>query len=136
MEALAAELPDRMTRLETAVAEFRSEFRAGFATLRDEMRAGDEETRLQMHSLHDTVTGRIDGLDRKNDTVTGRIDGLDRKIEGLDQKIDGLDRKLNHKIDTGDEETRRLMRELHEEVIAELDVLERKLKRAGLIRRK
>ena len=31
-------------------------------TLRDEMRAGDEETRREMHELHDDTLGRIDAL--------------------------------------------------------------------------
>ncbi len=50
----------------------------------------------EIAGLRDTLSEKIDGLDRK-------IDGLDQKsserIDRLDQKIDGLDRRNSERID-------------------------------------
>ena len=61
------ELPDRMTALESQVLQLRSEMREEFSTTRQEVQAGDAETRRvlladlgsQMRVLHEDVIGRI-----------------------------------------------------------------------------
>jgi hypothetical protein len=74
-----AELPDRLDRVESQIVQLRNEMRSEFAairagrselatssemhelgaTLRGEMREGDEETRRFMRVLHDDLVARI-----------------------------------------------------------------------------
>jgi len=71
------QLPDRVTSLESQIAQLRDEMRAEFSTtraearagdeetrrgLREEIRAGDEETRRFMRILHEEVIVRIELL--------------------------------------------------------------------------
>jgi predicted phage gp36 major capsid-like protein len=74
------QLPDRVTALEVQIVELRGEMRAEFSatraearegdehvvqTLRQEIRAGDEETRRFMRILHDDLVERIEILGGK-----------------------------------------------------------------------
>lgn len=65
-------LPDRVTRVELQLVQLRNEMRAEFSairggagedvtlsTLRQEIRAGDEETRRYMRMLHEDVIARL-----------------------------------------------------------------------------
>jgi hypothetical protein len=52
-------LPERVERLEAAIAEFRVEVRSEFAAVREELKAGDEETHRLMRLLHEDVIERI-----------------------------------------------------------------------------
>jgi hypothetical protein len=71
VEALET-LPARMTRVELQLVQLRDEMRAEFSairgdadadvtlsSLRQEIRAGDEETRRYMRRLHEDVIGRL-----------------------------------------------------------------------------
>ena len=62
------ELTTRVTSLELQFVQFRDEVRGEFSTtraeLRDEMRAGDEETRRLMRVLYEDLVERIQRLDR------------------------------------------------------------------------
>ena len=71
VEALET-LPDRMTRVELQLVQLRDEMRAEFSamrggadadvtlsSLRQEVRAGDEETRRYMRMLHEDVIARL-----------------------------------------------------------------------------
>ena len=62
MHTLAG-LPDRVALLEGQIAQFRAEVRVEFSAVREEMRAGDEETRRHMRVLHEEVIARIALLD-------------------------------------------------------------------------
>ena len=68
MDALS-QLPARMSAVQGAVVALRADMSAEFAAVRDEIRAGDEETRRQMRVLHEDVIARIallqEGLDRR-----------------------------------------------------------------------
>ena len=96
MEALET-LPDRVTRVELQLVHLRDDIRAGDEetrrVLREEIRAGDEETR---RALRDEI--------RSGDEETRRV--------------------LRDEIRSGDDETRRYMRVLHEDVIARLATIQ------------
>jgi hypothetical protein len=56
-------LPDRVASLEGQISQFRAEVRVEFSAVREEMRAGDAETRRHMRVLHEQVIARIGLLD-------------------------------------------------------------------------
>ena len=62
------QLPPRMTALESQIVQLRAEMHDEFSAIRQEMRAGDEETRTLMRVLHEDVINRIallgEGRDR------------------------------------------------------------------------
>ncbi len=108
-------LPARMEALELQILQFREEVRAEFiatrrelrqemagqgtslrAVLSAEIRAGDEETRREMHALHQDTLARIDALRTE----------------------------LQDETRGGDAETRRYMRVLHEEVISRIALIQ------------
>ena len=51
--------PEQVSAVAAGLAEFRGEVRAEFAAVREEIRAGDEETRRQMRILHEEVISRV-----------------------------------------------------------------------------
>jgi hypothetical protein len=60
-----AGLPARVEKLEVQVSQLRTEMRDEFSATRQELREGDEETRRQMHILHDELIDRIEGGDEE-----------------------------------------------------------------------
>jgi len=78
---LLEQLPERVTALEVQIVQLRDEMRAEFSatradaragdesvvrTLRDEIRAGDQETRRFMRILHEDLVERIEILGGKH----------------------------------------------------------------------
>ena len=65
---LLEQLPARVAGLESQVVQLRDEMRAEFSAvrteLRQEIRAGDQETQRLMRVLHEEVLARIETLDR------------------------------------------------------------------------
>ena len=65
---LLEELPARVAGLESQVVQLRDEMRAEFSAvrteLRQEIRAGDQETQRLMRVLHEEVLARIETLGR------------------------------------------------------------------------
>ena len=53
------QLPERMDRLESQFLQLRTEMHAEFSAAREDIRAGDEETRRFMLVLHEKVIGDI-----------------------------------------------------------------------------
>jgi hypothetical protein len=119
---LLAQLPERITALESQFVQLRDEMRAELSAvrgeivagnedsqpaLRDEIRAGDEETR---RVLRDEIRG--------GDEETRRV--LRDEIRGGDEETR---RVLRDEIRGGDEETRRYMRVLHEDLVTRITVL-------------
>ena len=107
-------LPDRVASLELQIVQFRAEVRAEFSAVRQEMRALGETLRAEMSGLGDTLRGEMNGL---GDTLRGEMNG----------GINGLAQTLRAEMRAGDEETRRQMRVLHEEVIARFALLDEHL---------
>jgi DNA anti-recombination protein RmuC len=89
-------LPDRVTAVESQIVQLRAEMRGEFSAVREEIGAGDEETRR--------VLGQ-------------RIDDTTRV---LGERIDETTRVLGERID----ENGRHMRVLHEEVIGRLAIIQ------------
>lgn len=106
-------LPDRMTALEAQVATFRAETNAGFTALREEMQAGDAALRGEIRAGDAALRDEIRAGDA---TLRDEI----RRVEAA----------LRKEIQSGDEETRRYMRVLHEGVIERIktvgDAIERR----------
>jgi predicted nucleic acid-binding Zn-ribbon protein len=53
------QLPERMTALESQIVQLRRGMRDEFSAIRQEVRAGDDETRTLMRVLHEDVINRI-----------------------------------------------------------------------------
>ena len=64
------ELPERMSAVETQVAQLRDEMRAGHEELRAEMRALNDEARLETRALHHEAMAQTRML---HEEVLGRI---------------------------------------------------------------
>ncbi len=62
LDTRVASLDTRVASLEVQFLQFRDEVRGEFSVLRTEIRAGDEETRVQMRVLHEEVLDRISKL--------------------------------------------------------------------------
>jgi hypothetical protein len=126
MEALET-LPDRVTRVELQLVHLRDDIRAGDEetrrVLREEIRAGDEETRRVLREeirAGDEETRRVLREEiRAGDEETRRA--LRDEIRSGDEETR---RVLRDEIRSGDDETRRYMRVLHEDVIARLATIQ------------
>jgi predicted nucleic acid-binding Zn-ribbon protein len=66
-------LPERMDRVESQIVQVRTEMHDEFSAVREDIRAGDEETRRLMRVLHEDVIGRFALL------TEGRVPGVRRK---------------------------------------------------------
>jgi len=100
-------LPDRVASLEVQISQFRAEVRVEFSAVRGEMRDLAETLRGEMHN---------------------GISGLAETLRGeMHNGISGLAETLRGEIRAGDEETRRQMRVLHEEVISRIALLDETL---------
>ena len=62
-----AVLPTRAEALELQIVHLREEMRGEFSVVRQEIRAGDEETRRYMRVLHEEVLARIATLGEGRD---------------------------------------------------------------------
>jgi hypothetical protein len=84
------ELPARVAGCEQQILQLRAEMRSEFSAVRVEMRAGDEETRREMHALHDVVVGRIEETRTQmhvlHEDVIERIKVLGEKWNGRKPK--------------------------------------------------
>lgn len=93
-----ASLPDHVARVELQIVQLRDEMRLGFSAVRQEIRQGDdrvrEDLRAEMRELRGELRGEMQRL-----------------------------RELRADIREGDQETRRYMRVLHEDVIARIAAL-------------
>ncbi len=103
-------------RLERQIVELRVEMRSEFSAVRAEMRAGDEATRAE---LREEI--------RAGDQVTRRE--LRDEIRAVDESLRGLveerTAEIHRVVAAGDEETRLLMRVLHEELIERINTIGR-----------
>ena len=65
-------LPERVGRVESQLSQLRTEMRAEFSAVRQDMVNGDEETRRQMRVLHEEVIDRLKLLAPKPRTRSRR----------------------------------------------------------------
>jgi hypothetical protein len=89
-------LPERVTAIESQIVQFRSEMHVEFSAVREEIRAGDDETRR----------------------VLGEQISETRRVLG--EQISETRQVLDERI----EESRRYMRVLHEDVIGRLATIQ------------
>ena len=75
----------------------------------DDLRRAQEEVRVDMRSLEERVTARVDGLDTRVgavetelvavgarlDRVDSRLDGVDSRLDGVDSRLDGVNARLD-----------------------------------------
>jgi len=91
-------LPARMAAVELQIVQLRDEMQVGFSAVRQEMAVMADDLRTELHRGLHGIRGELDGLD-------GEFDGLRAEIRA------------------GDEETRRYMRVLYEDLIARIAAL-------------
>jgi hypothetical protein len=94
-------LPARMTALESQFLQLRGEMRSGFSAI-------------------EAIDRRFEAIDQRFAAIDQRFDFVDRRFEAVDRRFENLERQVRD----GDEETRRYMRVLHEEVLARLAVIQ------------
>jgi F0F1-type ATP synthase membrane subunit b/b' len=104
---LLEQLPERVTALESQIVQLRDEMRAEFSATRAGARAADDQV---MQTLREEIRA-----------------GNDRVMQTLREEIrtsnDHAVQTLRKEIRDGDEETRHLMRVLHEEVVERIKLL-------------
>jgi len=112
-------LPDRVGALEVQVSALRDEMRTGFSALLGEIRVGDEGTRSELRAEiragDETTRSELRAEIRAGDETTR---------SELRAEMRSLAETLRQEIRSGDEETRTLMRVLHEDVIGRLALLQ------------
>ena len=93
-----ASLPSRVAGVELQIVQLRGEMQGGFSAVRQEMAVMADDLRTELHHGLHGIRGELDG-------IHGELDGLRAEIRA------------------GDEETRRYMRVLYEDLIARIAAL-------------
>ena len=127
-------LPDRVGALEVQVSALRDEMRTGFSALLGEIRVGDEGTRSELRAEiragDETTRSELRaeiraGDERTRSELRAEIRAGDETTRSeLRAEMRSLAETLRQEIRSGDEETRTLMRVLHEDVIGRLALLQ------------
>ena len=91
-----ASLPARVAGVELQIVQLRDEMRLGFSAVQQEIRQGDDRVRKELHA----------------------------EMRELRSGMQRLRDELRAEIREGDQETRRYMRVLHEDVIARIAALD------------
>ena len=122
-------LPDRVASLEVQFVQFRVEVREEFSAVRGEIRRLGETLRGEMHDFGETLRGEMaGGLNGLERTLRGEMHDFGEALRGeMAGGLKGLEQTLRGEIRIGDEETRRQMRVLHEEVITRIALLDEHL---------
>jgi predicted nuclease with TOPRIM domain len=137
-------LPGRVTAVERQIVQLREEMRDGFSAIRQEMtsevgglrgefgelrgefgelRGEFGELRGEFGELRGEfgeLRGEFGKLRGEFGELRGEVDELRGEVDELRDKVDKVRGELRAEIRAGDEETRRFMRVLHEEVIARI----------------
>ena len=75
-----------------------------------------------IHGKLDGIRGELDGIHGTLSGVRAELDGIRGELDGIRGELNGL-RGLRAEIREGDEETRRFMRVLHEDLIVRIAAL-------------
>jgi predicted nuclease with TOPRIM domain len=123
-------LPGRVTAVERQIVQLREEMRDGFSAIRQEMtsevgglRGEFGELRGEFGELRGEfgeLRGEVGELRGEVGELRGEVGELRGEVDELRDKVDKVRGELRAEIRAGDEETRRFMRVLHEEVIARI----------------
>jgi chromosome segregation ATPase len=112
-------LPERVAALESALAAFRGEVRAEFTGVQGEF-TGVRAELTNVRAEFTNVRAELTGVHDKLAAIDGRLTAVESKLV----EHDGEFAALRVEIRAGDEETRRQMRVLHEEVLSRIALLQ------------
>ena len=145
-----ASLPSRVAGVELQIVQLRDEMQGGFSAVRQEMAVLRDDLRSELHrELHgireelggirgelngvrgelNGIHGRLSGVRGELDGIHGTLSGVRAELDGIRGELDGIRGELNGlrglraEIREGDEETRRFMRVLHEDLIVRIAAL-------------
>jgi len=118
METLEA-LPARVAAVELQIVQLRTEMHGEFAAVRAEMRGMREELLGVTRTVNEETRSDLRGEIQVGDEETRSR--LRAEIQASEEATRSY---LTAEIQAGDEETRRLMRVLHEDVIARLALIQ------------
>ena len=113
-----SQLPERVAGVEAQLVAMRDELGA-------EIRAGDEETRREMHALRQEVLLRFERLEGElRAEIRAGDEETRREMHALHEAVLSRIERVEGELRAGDEETRRHMRVLHEDVVSRLALLQ------------
>jgi chromosome segregation ATPase len=131
-------LPDRVGTLETQVtavvlqaAEFREEVRAEFSSVRGDLSSVREEMtsmRDEMTSLRGEMTSMRGEMTSMRDDMTslrGEMTSVRGEMTSMRGEMTSMRDELRKEINDGDDETRRLMRVLHEDLVGRISLIDK-----------
>jgi chromosome segregation ATPase len=131
-----ASLPSRVAGVELQIVQLRDEMQGGFSAVRQEMAVLRDDLRSELHhELHGIreelggIRGELSGVRGELDGIHGTLSGVRAELDGIRGELDGIRGELNGlrglraEIREGDEETRRFMRVLHEDLIVRIAAL-------------
>jgi len=110
VEALET-LPERVTAVELQIVQLRGEMRDGFSAVRQELRG-------EIAGMAATLRGEMASMEGR---LRGEMTGMEDRLR---EEMAAVAGGLREEIRTGDAETRRYMRVLHEEVLARIAAID------------
>ncbi len=133
-------LPDRVTAVAGQILELRTEMHSGFsamgsefAAVRNEMRAGDDDTRRQMRVLHEDAISRIGVIAEGHEETQRQVSVLRDEVgKGFDQVAMQFDQvakqfdQVAKQFDQVEKQFDRVARRF-DEIATRLDSIDRRL---------
>ena len=117
------DLPARVAGVELQIVELRHEMQVGFSAIRHEMTVMRDDLRTEVHGELHGIRGELNDLRGEFNGLRGEFNGLRDDLNGLRDELHETRDVLRGEIRAGDEETRRYMRVLHEDLIARIAAL-------------
>jgi len=115
------DLPERVATLATRLDE-------AVSTLSTRIDSVESTLSTRIDSVESTLSARIDSVES---TLSARIDSVEStlsvRIDRVEAAMGRLERSLREEIRAGDDETRRFMRMLHEDLIGRIALLSERL---------
>jgi hypothetical protein len=132
-----ASLPSRVAGVELQIVQLRAEIQGGFSAVRQEMAVMRDDLRSELHrELHGIRSelggireelggnrGEFEGIRGQLGGIRGELGGIHGELNGIHGKFDSLRAEIRAEIRAGDEETRRYMRVLYEDLIGRIAAL-------------
>ena len=135
-----ASLPSRVAGVELQIVQLRGEMQGGFSAVRQEMAVMRDDLRSELHrELHGIRSelggireelggnrGEFEGIRGELGGIHGELGDINEELDGIHGELDNIHGELNGlraEVRAGDEETRRYMRVLYEDLIARIAAL-------------
>lgn len=115
-------LPERVTAVEVQIVQLRAEMRDEFSALREEIRAGDTETRREVRAEIQELRQTMVALNTETRQTMVELNAETRRA--LVELNAETRRALVELLTEMNDETRRHMRVLHEDVIGRLALIQ------------